>query len=726
MKSIIKKLLNEALVAEFYGKKVIEPITKRFNDSSDDMLNKLGIAFLFKGYFGDIMQYKTKEQFDAMFDSWYENTINGLIKTTSFSENKPLARKYLDAYINNIVSLGDAARPFSFKTVETNLVDLVNNKRWVKDEEIVTGPNIYKPEKEDVVFENDELIILDTDTKAKCVRYGVGESWCITKPELNYYNTYRLSYGATPYFVLQKNVSGDEHKLVILNYGGGEYSIADRSNTGLRAGSKANSVSWDEIEREIPNLNGLEKYFPYREISDDERKYAELLDKIKDDFEGDNLQELIDSYASKLVVNGSQVTSEDFIRDLAANHMYFNAQQLASLRKENLDSLIESGYFVYKYYDSYLFENVLTPSQINRIIKLKLDNHIVLDDAFMKYLPEDKIKEYLLQRIYANNYRDGYSSTDARTAKLSYGEIIMVKKLLPNQKIDTHRYDVTDSYDLFKILLLNPEKIKDADVQQFISRIASYEIIELLKYHPELTKYFVNLDSFKNLRNWDYENLILNNPKYYKMILNSIDRDDDRQTVIKYLRDSGLYPYFVRDGFIKIDNQDDFNNFKYELVNRDKSKAFVYKPELLQYIDKEYDLETVLVNQPTLFKYLGNKIELFNDYSISDIIVKNPKSLKYIPKELVDNLKTGKIVSMLYEKPSLAKIFASKLNSYELRYLAQDKPIIIKYLPVSVLNNFDRWDLYQIVKDNDKAFEYLEPYLDEYRPEDKDIIKNQY
>lgn len=726
MKSIIKKLLKESLIVEFYGKKIIEPLTKRFNDSSNDMLNKLGIAFLFKGYFGDIMQYKTKEQFDAMFDSWYANTVNGLIKTTSFSENKPLARKYLDAYINNIVSLGDAARPFSFKTVETNLVDLVNNKRWVKDEDIVAGPNIYEPEKEDVAFENDEVIILDTDTKAKCVRYGAGESWCITKPDLNYYNTYRLTYGATPYFVLQKNVSGDEHKLVILNYGKGEYSIADRSNTGYRSGSRADSMSWTQLEREIPNLNGLEKYFPYREITDDERKYAELLDEIKVNFSGGDLQELIDSYANKLVVNGSQVTSEDFIRDLAANQMYFNTKQLVSLRKESLDSLIESGYFVNKYYDSYLYENVLTNAQINRILKLKLDNHIVLDEHFMKYLPKDKLKEYLLKRLYANNYRDSYSTSDAREAKLNAAEIIKVKELLPNQPIYTHRFDVTDSHGLFKILLVEPDKINDPEVRQNLDRLDSHDLIYLLRYQPELTKFFVNSRAFKGLRPWDYEALILNNPKNYKLILSSIDSADDRQTVVRYLRDSGLYPYFVRDGFIRIDNQDDFNDFKYELVNRDKSKAFVYKPELLQYIEKDYDLETVLVNQPTLFKYLGDKIELFDDYFISDIIVKNPKSLKYIPKELVDNLKTGRIVSMLYEKPSLVKIFANKLNSYELRYLAQDKPVIIKYLPVSVLNNFDRWDLYQIVKDNDKAFEYLEPYLDEYRPEDKYRIKNQY
>jgi hypothetical protein len=43
-KIVIKNMLRESLVVEFYGKKIIEPITKRFNDSSDDMINKLAIA----------------------------------------------------------------------------------------------------------------------------------------------------------------------------------------------------------------------------------------------------------------------------------------------------------------------------------------------------------------------------------------------------------------------------------------------------------------------------------------------------------------------------------------------------------------------------------------------------------------------------------------------------------------------------------------------------------
>ena len=230
-KPTLKQLVRVNLLHEIYGKNVVDVVTKKFNDPSEDMKNKIAISSLFRNIFGDINQFKTKEQFDIVYNKWYEDTLNNLIKTTSFPENKELAKKYLDAYITNIKSLGQSARPFSMKNVEVGLVDLVNNNRWISDSEIKQGNSIYNPKSEDVMFENNDVIILDTNTKAKCVMYGQGESWCITKPELNYYNTYRLSYKATPYFVLQKNVQGNEHKFVIMNYGYKGYAIADRSNT---------------------------------------------------------------------------------------------------------------------------------------------------------------------------------------------------------------------------------------------------------------------------------------------------------------------------------------------------------------------------------------------------------------------------------------------------------------------------------------------------------------
>lgn len=719
MKNIIKQLVSEALVAEFYGKSVIEPITKRFNDSSDDTINKLGIAFLFKGFFGDIMQYKTKQDFDGVFDKWYNDTINGLIKTTSFIDNRSLAKKYLDAYIDNIVSLGDKAQPFSVKTVEKNLIDLVNNNRWIKDEEVVAGPTIYNPAQEDVLYEDDEIIILDTDTKAKCVRYGAGESWCITKPELNYYNTYRLSYGATPYFVLQKNVEGNEHKLVILNYGDNKYSIADRSNTGDRSGGESFSKPWSGIEREIPNLSGKQDYFKYRDITEDERKYAELLDKIKDEFKDDDLQGLIDSYANKLMINGSYVTSGDFIRDLAANQMYFSNNQLNSLNKESLDSLIEAGYFVNKYIDSRLFDEVLSPSQINRILKLKIDNKIVLDRDFLNMLSGDNLKKYLLNRIEAHNNNDTYYTSDSTKAKLTNNEIKLVKKYFPNQKLSASRYENRDEYDLLCLLLIDFDEIKNPETQKNLSKLTRYTLLELLGNNINFLPYFKKLDEYNKFTAWDFEELVKGNPKYYKVILNSIKNPTVKENVVRYLINSELYTNLLKDDFIKINNKDEFDRYTVSLVYNDKSKAFLYKPELLQYLDKSYYLKDILINQPTLFEYLGDKIELLDRFDISDIIIKNPKSLRYMPKDLIDSLKTGRILDILDKRPALTKAFVDKLDLYELRYLVKEKPVIIKYIPKSYLDKIDNWGIYQMIGRNKKAFGYIEPYLDEYRPEDK-------
>jgi hypothetical protein len=722
MDRLIKKLLKESLMLEFYGKKVIEPITKRFNDSSDDMINKLGIAFLFKQFFGDVMQYKTKQEFDEVFDNWYQNMLNSLIKTKSFPENKPLAKKYLDAYINNVVSLGDKARPVSLKNVEASLVDLVNNNRWIKDEEVVVGPTIYEPQQEDVVYEDDNVIVLDTNTKAKCVRYGAGESWCITKPELNYYNTYRLSYGATPYFVLQKNVSGDEHKLVIMNYGGGKYSIADRSNTGSRAGGEAFSKRWSDIERELPNLSGLEKYFPYREITDDEKKYAELLDNIKDNFTDDDLQGFIDSSIENLVVNGSHVSSADFIRDLAANRMYFTNKQIGSLRKESLDSLIEGGYFVNKYYDTYLYVNTLTPAQINRIIKLKMDNDVILDDDFFNHMTKANLKEYLRGRLYANNLNDFMGSMSASKSKLTIGEILKIKELFPDATIRSDRFDITEETGLLKYLIAEPDKITDPELKKHLGLLSSYSIKKLFNHSSNMIKHLVKLDNFKTMNAWDYEEFIKTNPKYYKIILNTITDADVKYNTIRYLTDSGLFPYLVRDGFININNHDDFKDYKFALIHRDKSKSFVIKPELLQYVNSVYDLEQILINQPSLFKYIGDKLDMFDEYNVAHIIVNNPKSLKYIPKNLVDNMSNNRIYNIIYDKPALGKIFGNRLDSYGLRYLIGKKPNVIKYIEPYVLDKIDKWDLVDIIKQNKKIYPLLEPYIDENRPWDKDFI----
>ena len=722
MKNIIKQLLREALtINEIYGKKTLDILTKKFNDTSEDMINKLAIASLFRNEIGDIQQYKTKEQFDGVFNKWYESTLNNLIKTSSFPENKELAKKYLDAYIANIKSLGQSAMPFSMKKIEIGLVDLVNNNRWIKDTEIKQGNTIYNPKDEDIVFENDNVIILDTNTKAKCVMYGQGESWCITKPELNYYNTYRLSYKATPYFVLQKNVQGNEHKFVIMNYGYKGYAIADRSNSGQRSGSSSDVMPWDEIEQQLPNLQGLERYFPYREITDDERRYAELLDKVKDNFVGDDLQDLVDRSIQGLVINGSQVTSADFIRDLAANQMTFNLEQFKSLRKETMDSIIEVGYFVNKYIDSRLYEDVLSPTQVNRIIKLKIDNNYQLNNSYYKFMSEDTLKKYLMLRVNGNNtgvsdsWRDGINQS-----KLDYDEIRLVKKMLPNVKINVDRYDLTDNHDLFFAISADNSIITSPEVKENLNNLSKNQVHLLIYDYPELTKYLVKSENFGELGTWELSNILEMDPSSYKAILDNIS-EEKKVDLLDRLQYSDLLPLLIRDKYILVNTEEEYKPLRYSLLYNAKSKAFVYKPELLRFVTSSYELEKVLSNQPTLFKQLGDRINDITDYDLKDIIVKNPKALKYISDERIDKMGEYRIYNMVFNKPILVRDLYNKIGISYIIDLIKSVPKVIQYLPDSVFKQLDKYDMINILYKKE-LYPYMEPIIDKYMPDDKEFI----
>ncbi len=413
----IPQLLEDKL----YGRKVIDATTNRIGDTSEDTLNKLAIAGLFRDYFGNIQQLKSKEQLDSVFKNWYDGVLGKMVKTKAFADNRPNAKRYLDAYIGNVRELGDSARRFSFKKIESGLVDLVNNKKWLESGIVSTRSGIYEPDSEDIVHEDDNILVLDSKTKAKCVKYGSGESWCIGKPELNYYNTYRLSYGATPYHVLQKNVDGNEHKLVIMNYGDRGYSIADRSNSGKRHGGSSAAMSWSGVESEIPNLKGMEKYFPYRNITNEERNYGSVLRRK---YTNDNLQRYIEDVSRDLVVNNSNVAPEDFIRDYVANNHTISNSQINSLNDTLKDSLIESGYFLTAGEGQ---TDLLNDRQLRRIIRLKLENGKSLTDSEFEIVKGDEPLMVVYRKSVKDKYdrfMDATSRWGRKNHQLSYTELL--------------------------------------------------------------------------------------------------------------------------------------------------------------------------------------------------------------------------------------------------------------------------------------------------------------
>jgi hypothetical protein len=302
---------------KLYGQNIENVITKRLDDDSEEIKNMIAIFGLFRQQtpfkeFGDINNIKTVDQLTELFQKWYKNSLLDIVKTDAFLDNNDGAKKYLDAYVKNIKSLNNNAQPFTLKNIEKSFIDVVNNNKWIEDGNSVgNSATIYEPQDRDIQYEDDNIVILDGNARAKCVLYGKGETWCISQTDQNMFNTYRVTNGATIYFILQKNEESPEHKIVILNYNG-QYSIADQTNSGNRTGGSDNAMDWRRIEQELPNLRGKEKFFKYIPVSQEEKNYHA---KVAQYHREDNIIKYVTENSENLTLNGSLVTPLDFFTD---------------------------------------------------------------------------------------------------------------------------------------------------------------------------------------------------------------------------------------------------------------------------------------------------------------------------------------------------------------------------------------------------------------------------
>jgi hypothetical protein len=349
-----KKLCNVDLLIEnkLYPQNIEKIITNKIDDSSDDTLNMIAIFGLFRNEspfreYGDISKIKSKEELSELFNKWYKKTLIEILKTKEFLDNNNGAKKYLDAYVQNIKSLKNNAQPFTIKNIETTFIDIVNNNRWIKDSDtgINTSTDIYKPQDKDIQYEDENIVILDGNARAKCVFYGKGETWCISQTDQNLFNTYRITNGATIYFVLQKNEKHPEHKIVILNYDG-QYSIADQTNKDNRTGDSDNAMDWTRIEQELPNLRGKEKFFKYLEVSNEEKNYHT---KVSQYYTGDDIIKYVTDNSENLILNNSMVTPLDFFTDylMVAASGKLTDGQFNNLWNNKSDKEIEQMLFKY-------------------------------------------------------------------------------------------------------------------------------------------------------------------------------------------------------------------------------------------------------------------------------------------------------------------------------------------------------------------------------------------
>lgn len=182
-----------------------------------------------------------------------------------------------DSQLRSYIKIFDKVRetlPSDKKRIENwkvaDLIRLATRKKRGDEEEEVEEEDITP----DVVYHNDDntIVIYNGSTEGRCIRYGKGEEWCITRSS---FPSYRYSSSrAYPTFYLAKNNTlpkTDKLSFVAIQVRDPQdteednrYVYTDRSNKPF----ESEPMSLAELEakvpwlKKIPNLKSILKYIP--------------------------------------------------------------------------------------------------------------------------------------------------------------------------------------------------------------------------------------------------------------------------------------------------------------------------------------------------------------------------------------------------------------------------------------------------------------------------------
>jgi hypothetical protein len=122
---------------------------------------------------------------------------------------------------------------------------------------------------DDMIYNRNNLTILKGDLREKCINYGQGYTWCISRRDAsNMFYTYRMRMNEPMfYFVFDKDRPRNDvwHAVVIYVDSTGTYHAATATNPGDE------QMTWDQIVRKQPKLKGLQQLFVHQPLTPEER-----------------------------------------------------------------------------------------------------------------------------------------------------------------------------------------------------------------------------------------------------------------------------------------------------------------------------------------------------------------------------------------------------------------------------------------------------------------------
>jgi hypothetical protein len=208
-----------------------------------------------------------------------EQTILKIIDKFKEEASENDVRFYLDKFerYKNKLKIKD---PFQYKTFieleqtvdkverETNEKNaIVRNKKPVSDEK-------SDVDQEDVVVDNDDVTIYKGDSQDKCVIYGAGYSFCISRQSGgNMFSNYRLGKESTFYFIYfkKKPKTANDHIMVLDHTKNGyEWTFNDNNTRPVNGG-------WNEIVEKYPELTPYKDLLINKKLDEEEKQFVYTL-----------------------------------------------------------------------------------------------------------------------------------------------------------------------------------------------------------------------------------------------------------------------------------------------------------------------------------------------------------------------------------------------------------------------------------------------------------------
>lgn len=188
-------------------------------------------------------------------------------------EDPSLDVREIDRLLDEWDRLDTGARDIasmSFDEVKQFLAPLIDQRDF---REYLRGRKKRQPDSDTENYEpihlGDNLEIYLGDSKPKCIKYGDGYKWCISRSDAsNLYNHYRFgSDERVFYFVfdLDRRREDEWHAVVIHVSQNGRYTVTTSLN------KKDQQMQWEDIIEYLPKLKNLQHLFQPKPLSDQEK-----------------------------------------------------------------------------------------------------------------------------------------------------------------------------------------------------------------------------------------------------------------------------------------------------------------------------------------------------------------------------------------------------------------------------------------------------------------------